>query len=53
MSAYPPASLAEDPTVVQAILNEEIEHSSWFTEECPSGHFVRPIIHPPNVDEGL
>lgn len=28
MSAYPPASLPEDPTDVQAILNEEIEHES-------------------------
>jgi len=43
-------------SLVQAILNEEIEHESWFSEflgEGPSGHFMRRGATSPFVSKFL
>jgi len=42
--------------LVLAILNEEIEHESWFSEslgEGPSGHFIRRGETSPIVEKFL
>lgn len=42
--------------LAQSILNEEIEHESWFSEflgEGPSGHFMRRGEHSPFVSKFL